>query len=366
MKMKKLLGGVVFLVPGLGWAQPSVNLYGVVDMAVSSYHGQGGGTQNLLTSGGNQASRFGIRVRESLGDGLSAGAELESGLNTDTGTGQATNTNNQPSGAAGGGAVTFNRKSYLYLESQNLGQIRLGRDYTPTFWNLFLYDPFRTGVGMSAHVLHGTTSTGFRTSNSVGYFSPGCASALCKGIFFQAMMAWGENGGDGPDRDNGRVRSFRLGYGGSNWDVTVSSAVTTNAAADDYTQSNIGASYQWQQHKLMLLLGENKTGKKMATLGGGNRVRFWQLGGAISVGKGSIPVSYMRLTRNDGHGSASKKWAIGYQYPLSKRTMLYGSYAYIDNSGSLNLGVANGSLLGPTPVAGGSASGVDIGIRHTF
>lgn len=366
MGHSKIFWAALALAPHFVWAQSSVTLYGVVDMAVSSYRGEGVGSRNMLTAGGNQASRFGLRIRETLGEGLSAGIDLESGLNTDAGTGQASNSNNQPSGSAGASGLTFNRKSFVYLDSKSLGQIRLGRDYTPTFWNLFGYDPFRTGVGMSAHVLHGTTSTGFRSSNSVGYFSPGCSTALCQGVFFQGMVAFGENANSGPDRKNGQVLSWRLGYGGSNWDVAIASAITKNQAAGDYTQSNIGASYLWQKHKLMVLLGENKTASPLAALDGGNRVRFWQLGAAISVGQGSIPVSYMRLTRNDSSDSTSQKLAAGYQHPLSKRTVLYGTYAYIKNSGTLNLSVANGSLLGPIPVAGGNASGFDLGIRHAF
>jgi predicted porin len=54
----------------------------------------------MLTSSGNQASRLGFKGREDLGSGLAAGFDLEAGLNTDSGTGQASNTNNQPSGPA--------------------------------------------------------------------------------------------------------------------------------------------------------------------------------------------------------------------------------------------------------------------------
>ena len=180
------------------------------------------------------------------------------------------------------------------------------------------------------------------------------------------MWAFGENSNQGPTRKDGQLYGFRLGYGGMNWDVAVASATTTNNAADDYTQNSIGGSYQWQRHKLLVLVGENKTGNRIAATGGSDRVRYWQLGGSIAVGNGNIPLSYMRLSRNDQSGSVSQKWAIGYQYPLSKRTMLYGTYAYINNSGTINLSVANGSLLGPIPKAGGNASGFDVGIRHAF
>ena len=275
---KKLLWSALVLAPQLafaqgaapaGAAQAGVSVYGVVDMALSSYRGEGAGSRSMLTSSGNQASRLGFKGRESLGDSLWAGFELESGLNTDTGTGQASNTNNQPSGAVNAnGGITFNRKAYVYLEGKDWGQLRLGRDYTPAFWNLFAFDPFRVGVGMSGHVLNGTTATGFRASNSVGYFSPGCTTFQCKGLFFQGMLAAGENSTSDATKRDGNLHAWRLGYGGAGFDVAVASATTKNAAVGDFVQTNIGGAYQWQGHRLMALVGQNKTRIPVAALAG--------------------------------------------------------------------------------------------------
>ena len=360
------LGSMVLAALPLGaWAQSSLQVYGVMDLGVSSYRGEGTSSRHMLTSSGNQASRIGFRGREDLGNGLYAGFDLESGLNADTGTGQATNTNNQPSGNAGGGGITFNRKSYVYLQGKQWGELRLGRDYVPSFWNMFLYDPFRVGVGMSAHVLHGTTVTGFRASNSVGYFSPGCSGPGCKGLFYQAMVAFGENSA-GPNRDDGRVYGARIGWGGDQWDAAIAATTTKNQAADDYQQINVAASYLWEGHKFMLLAADHRTGNRLAAVDNANRIRYVQLGAVWKVGQHNIPMSIMRLTRDDNAGSSSQKYAVGYVHNLSKRTALYGTYAYVDNRGSINLPVATGSLMGPSPVAGGNASGFDIGLRHSF
>ena len=353
------------LVPLAASAQSSVQVYGVVDMAVSNYRGAGAGSRQMLTSSGNQASRLGFRGREDLGSGLAAGFDLEAGLNTDSGTGQASNTNNQPSGAGSGNGLSFNRKSLVYLQSKQWGEVRLGRDYVPAFWNMFNYDPFRLGVGMSLHVLHGTTVTGFRASNSIGYLSPGCSSSSCKGLFYQLMTAFGENDA-GPNRQDGRVYGARLGYGGDHWDAAVAITTTQNRAADDYRQINAAASYLWEGHRLMVLAADHRTGNRLAALDNANHVRYWQLGAIWKVGNGNIPMSFMRLSRNDNSGSSSNKYAVGYVHNLSRRTALYGTYAYVDNRGSINLPVATGALQGPIPVAGGNASGFDIGIRHTF
>jgi hypothetical protein len=53
-------------------------------------------------------------------------------------------------------------------------------------------------------------------------------------------------------------------------------------------------------------------------------------------------------------------------YSLSKRTALYTTYARIDNRKALALPVNVGAESGPVPVPGGRASGLDLGIRHTF
>lgn len=366
MNNKKWIWAMAVCAPQLALAQSSVTVYGVLDMAISSYRGEGAGSRQMLTSSGNQSSRLGFRGREVLGAGWAAGFDLESGLNPDNGTGTPTNTNNQPSGGAGNGGLVFSRKSLVYLESKDWGQLRLGRDYTPAFWNLFVYDPFRVGVGMSGQVLHGTTSTAFRASNSIGYYSPGCSSPQCKGWHFQGMYALGENADSTPARRDGNLYAWRLGYGGAHFEMGVASSATRSAVAGDYTQHNIGGAYELQKHRLMFLWGENQIGKPQAALSGADRVRFWQLGAWVSVGQGYIPVSYMHLKRNDAQGSTSRKLALGYVHPLSKRTSLYGTYTHITNTGTMRIPVSSASEQGPMPVAGGNASGVDLGIRHAF
>lgn len=363
--MKFAMGCMAMASAPWALAQSQLQVYGVVDMAVSAYRAEGAGTRTMLTAGGNQASRLGFRGREDLGGGMEAGFDLESGLNTDTGGGQATNTNNQPSGNVSGG-LTFNRKSYLYLQSK-LGQLRLGRDYTPGFWNLFAYDPFRNGVGIGGFSTYGGGPTVFRASNSVGYFSPGCTAFTCRGPYFQAMYAMGENGAANANRNDGNYRGWRAGYGGENWDVAISDGSTKNAAVGDYGQRNVGGSYVWNGHRLMLLWGENRTGNRLAALGGADRVRFSQVGGWIMAGGADyIPVSLTYLKRNDAINSNARKFSVGYVHTLSKRTVLYGTASFVSNGGMLNIPVSSGTEPGPTPAAGGRASGFDFGIRHTF
>ena len=343
-----------------------VQIYGGVDLAIAHYKGDGNGSRTQLIPGGNQNNRLGFRGREDLGGGLYAWFEMEMGINSDNGTGLPSNANNQISGVGTGTQLTFNRRSFVALGSTTLGEIRLGRDYVPSFWPLYLYDPFRTGVGFGGITVQGTTVTNLRASNSIGYWTPNCNAFDCKGFFAQLMYAFGENPSNGPGADDGNVAGARFGYGGSNWEVSIARAKTTNEAVKDFTQTAGGGFYDFGFARLMFLAGENKTGAPVAVLNGGNKSPFWQVGAFIYLGPGYIPVAFTHVSRNDADNSSANKIAVGYVYNLSKRTALYTTYAYIDNKNAMAVPVNVGADAGPTPLPGRNASGIDIGIRHSF
>jgi predicted porin len=365
--MKKSIISIAALAAaGAVSAQSSVTLYGVVDAAIGSYRATGAGSRTQLFAGGGQNSRLGFRGREDLGGGLYAGFELEAGLFNDSGVALGTNTNNQPSGAVPTGGLVFGRKSFIAVGNKSWGELRLGRDYTPGFWNLFAYDAFRTGVGLGGITTQGGATTVFRASNSIGYFTPGCSVFVCQGFFGQAMYAMGENTSGAANSDDGRYVGFRVGYGAPKWDVAAAHGVTKNVAADDFTQTNVGGSYDFGPAKVMALWGVHKTGLPVAALGNGTKAPFWQLSTWIKAGSGHIPLAYTRVKRNDAQDSTASKIAIGYVHNLSKRTAVYGTYARIKNDGTFRLPVNSGAEAGPTPVLGGTSSGFDIGIRHAF
>ena len=66
----------------------------------------------------------------------------------------------------------WNRRSTVSLFS-NAGELRLGRDYTPTFWNQTIFDAFGTnGLGSSLNVAADGYDEHVRADNSIGYFLP--------------------------------------------------------------------------------------------------------------------------------------------------------------------------------------------------
>src|SRR5438270_211671 len=92
--------------------------YSLIALAALGALATGSGSvssKTQLKGSGYNSSHFGMRGTEDLGGGLTANFALEAGVNNDNGSGQGTNTNNQPTGGTGGGALTFNRQSWLSL-----------------------------------------------------------------------------------------------------------------------------------------------------------------------------------------------------------------------------------------------------------
>jgi predicted porin len=353
---KSLIALAVLAAAGAASAQSSVTLFGIVDATLAWGHGSISNRYQLTNSGYN-SSRLGFRGTEDLGGGMSASFWLEAGMSNDNGTGAASNTNNQASGGAlagmnGSQGLTFNRRSTVSLAG-NWGEVRLGRDYTPQFWNITVFDPFGTnGVGTS-QILNSiiTGVTAVRASNSVGYFFP----RNLGGFYGQVQHYEGENVA-GATEDDGDGLAARVGFASGPFNVAAATS-RTKYAAGRVRQSNLGGQWDFGVAKLMGNVEWDKNG----TVDG----RGWLIGGLVPVGAGEIRLAYSRYrTETNVAGAASprtSKWALGYVHNLSKRTALYTTYARVNNSGG-----AAAALGGSSTAANGSSSGLDIGIRHSF
>ena len=290
MALAGLAALAALAVAGVASAQSSVTLFGVVDASVSHYTtksdyfnsaslftykngaivpnpdalafspGPAYGakkSQTALANSGYNSSRIGFRGTEDLGGGLAASFWLESSISNDDGA---------------KGISNFNRRSTVSL-SGGFGEVRLGRDYTPTFWNDTVFDPFGTnGVGTNLiSVINGNlamaaassavgaapapgfagvpnpgtiglggSDTYTRTSNSIGYFLP----PNLGGFYGQLQYALHENvkNSSGYVAANtqqytspstkGRYVGGRFGYANGPLDVAVSYGQNTAADVD--------------------------------------------------------------------------------------------------------------------------------------
>jgi len=348
---KSLIALAVLATAGVASAQSSVTLFGIVDAAITVGRGNVADRTQLTNSGYN-SSRLGFRGTEDLGGGMSASFWLEAALQNDNGAGLGTNTNNQATGATTGNGLTFGRRSTVSLAG-GWGEVRLGRDYTPQFWNLTVFDPFGTnGVGTTqllSSIITGVTAV--RASNSIGYFAPGKLG----GFYGQVQYYMGENLQNGAaTEDDGRGLGLRVGF--ANGPFNVALAVSrTDYFAGDVQQANIAGSWNFGMAKLMGQFSRDKNDALNATGKGA------LIGALVPVGAGEIRVAVSQYKVNVAGDPKTTKVALGYVHNLSKRTAVYTTIARVKNKGG-----AAQALGGSVTSANSSSTGFDLGVRHSF
>lgn len=362
---KTLVALAVMAAAGAASAQSSVTLFGIVDAALTVGRGDAGDNIGLTTNGYN-SSRLGFRGVEDLGGGLQASFWLEVGFDSDTGQGAATNINNLATGtsatplATGTQGLTFNRRSTVSL-SGGFGEVRLGRDYNPLFWNNTTFDPFGTnGVGTTVSYTgyQGTFGpTAVRASNSIGYFLP----RNLGGLYGQAMYHFGEQGSAaGATEDDGTGYGVRLGYAAGPFDVALAYGFT-EFAAGDRSGYNIAGSWNFGLAKLMAQYNANEV-----DVAGGAEQEGWLIGASAPIGAGEIRASYSQTELDTAANPRGRKLALGYVHNLSKRTAVYTTIARVRNDGGASFNVNPTTGVAGISGVNGSSTGFDLGVRHQF
>jgi predicted porin len=405
--MKKTLIALA-AVAAVGGASAQVSIYGTVDAAVTQYSSEG----NSRTGLGNSqlgSSKLGFSGVEDLGGGMNAIFKLEGGLANDSGVGKAANTSNQ---AANGGAgsltsvggtqgLVFGRYAYVGA-SGGFGEVRLGRDYTNTFlFTVTTYDVFGTNgpADSSAMTLNlaarNSVATSANASNMVGYASPSFG-----GLRVRLQSFFGENTSNASNAGDGDGYSAQVGYaagplsasvGQQQTKGTAKAATTTTAntgtgavtaatlaQTGNYTQTAVGASYDFGMAKVMFLStreeligAQANSGPLTATSTNVTNM----IGLNVPVGAMNYKLSYASASQNSGVAGAKDNTGtltgLGMDYALSKRTKLYGTYSTVTNDGGKAYsaagvnGAAGTTVAGSTP-ANPSSSGLALGVFHTF
>jgi len=347
---------------GAASAQSSVTMFGVVDLNVMSVD-NADRTYSMGTDG-MSSSRLGFRGVEDLGGGLKASFWLEMGLAADTGGNAGAWGNSADSNA---NRLYFNRRSTVSLSNQ-WGELRLGRDYTPTFWSWTVFDPFGTnGVGNAGNIalgadlqtaLAGTTyGTFVRANNMVSYILPN--GAFGPGLYGQLSVAAGENA-----RGN-KYFGGRIGYAAGPFDIAGAYGVTDclDLSCDiDMTNWNIGGAWNFGFMKLSALFNE------FSAEGNNNKAgrQNWYVGVTAPFGQWNVKASYGGTNGKDLLDKVdASQWAIGVDYNLSKRTALYATWASINNDNGARFVVSSQSAI-PSIGTNFNSTGGQIGIRHQF
>jgi predicted porin len=354
MKKSLLALAVLGAFAGVASAQSSVKLEGTIDLSGKYVKNDGSARRLSLSQDGINSSQLRFSGIEDLGAGLKAKFVLNSGVNADNGTTQ---------------ARFWHRQATVALAG-NFGEVRLGRDYTPTFWNNTIFDAFGTnGLGDSTHVQQLAVGTFVRADNSIGYFLPSGIG----GVYGQAMVAASEGAGAGSLGNPGRYIGGRIGFAAGPFDVAFAAAqqrLDTVAGQPNQKTYNIGGSFDFGVAKILGYFDRDT----LSALGVNRRENRFSVSGVIPVGQGEIHVGgeHSKLTTTGLNESKATQYALGYVYNLSKRTAVYTNVAYLKNSGAARNSVTNGTLASPgssqtlLPTAGGNSRGAEFGVRHFF
>lgn len=345
--MKKSLAALAALtaIAGLASAQSSVTVFGIVDLAATSVSNGSAGTLKSLANGQSNTSRLGFRGTEELGGGLKAGFWLEGQVDADT-----------------GGTTGFNwqRRATVSLMGK-FGEIRLGRDQNPTYLSWTARDIWGfVGVATtnnlrSSFLSLGGATTGVRISNGINYFLPELG-----GLYGHFAVAAGEG------TTGNKYIGGRLGYRTGPFDVQGSSGKTykTGAMVDDLTTWNLGASYNFGPASLE----GGYESSQYSTLD----QELWTVNVRVPFGASQIKAQY---TKASGTGPTARPQqydatliSLGYEYRMSKRTLLYANYGNVDNEGNTTTGATfTASGNGPAGIRRGETStGYQFGMRHNF
>lgn len=357
MKKASLAVAILAASTSAAWAQSSVTLYGIVDVA-ARYMSNNNGSQKQLVPGGMSESRLGVNITEDMGGGLKALANLEHRLNSDTGT---------------VAAADFWRQAWVGLQSNDFGQVRLGRQYNVLFdvytstYASFRYSPyiesFKPEIGLSA---------GARQSNMVKYLAQAGA------IYGEIQVSAGE-GTSPADKSVGgllRYNDGTYGFGGAYLQVTdlLGKKVKATTIGGSYTSGPLYVNLSWGQNKFDKggQLGAAYTGGLIKGYNGlavlnaaandvAKRDMFmagvtYQLTPQLNLGAQywhAQQTHYAVALANTK--SKADHFAVVADYALSKRTDAYFEVDYSKYNGAIAF--ANGATK-----RGGSM----VGVRHRF
>ncbi|WP_414125449.1 porin [Burkholderia territorii] len=302
---------------GIAQAQSSVSLYGLADAFVGELHPAGAaGNAWQVGSGGMTTSYWGMSGAEDLGGGMKAVFTLESFYRINGG-----QVGSFP------GQSFFGRNAFVGL-SGHFGEVTLGRNTAPLFVSTLLFNPFGNSFVFSPMVVHsylgsamGAASLQSDTAidDSILYQTPEVGGLSASLLYSNAGVA----GHAGQANYSANVLYFAGPFSATAAVQSLHTASLFLNGATAQTAWMVGGAYRVHTVKLFA---------QYQRVDNNNHVTddTVQLGASVRVGSGNVLVSWAG-TRRRPSVSDHLRWstaALGYDYPLSKRTDVYAAWRY--------------------------------------
>ncbi len=333
-------------------AQPV--MFGVLDVALDISN-QGAGTVARMQSGGEWGSRLGMRGTEKISEDLAAVYWMESGFGVHNGKLQQ-------------GGRLFGRQIFVGISSERYGSVTFGRQYSPEnrmFWNI---DAFNAGLagGLPSIIPAGEArATLGRVDNSMLWASPKRWP-----VTVYAMYAPGD--ASGIDRA-GKTWSLATRWKNETVDLNLG-FVTRHNESDTGRMQAFTTGGNYTLGTLTLFTGWHRDWNSDANRPGKRRSELvydmFPLGARYRIDPHWTLIAQAVLVKDRSRGVPDRSTnllAVGANYDLSKRTVLYAAAGRILNRNgseySLGGGLYSGGPVGSDDPVGRT---VQLGLRHSF
>ncbi len=377
---------IAFAIAGLAaapaFADSNVTLYGSIDYGYGMRNGDSGlkgtnangcfnGTsckpKQEFASGVSVPNRLGFKGSEDLGNGTKVIFELEAGFLADDGT-------NSIGGAGGvvpGTGPVFRRHSWVGLTGE-WGTVLGGRVDGARYGVMGRYDPFEQGGVGNLASLSGAVTRG---DNAIAYVTPNI-EGLYAVLAYTPSLIGQEHG-----YNTGDVRDYIIqpNYTQGPLSVTLNYEHLTvhNDPADTKLNAyTAGVSYDFGVAKVSALYDHVKTSSNASpscTSGVVCDEANWMVGVVVPVTENDkLRAAYDDYTDRSDAQNSCRKFGIGGQHYLSKRTNLYADFATISQRDKGHCTIFYTPTAGSADAGAGSnqvgvgTRGYDLGIVHRF
>lgn len=340
---KKTLAAVAVLGAFAGSAfAANVTMYGVVDTGLGFTSKDKGYGEEINTfdmrSGQNSGARLGLKGEEDLGNGVKVGFVLENGFDTDD-------------GELGNGGRLFGREALLYVGG-DFGELGMGRQGELASGNgrygIFggKVSPFSTGWSDIAGHKY-VMGAGFdRMDNTITYKTPTFAGFNVLAQYSFKKVSVKDTAREGSSDVN---RQYALGASFTAGDLYLTGIVTqTNLKSlgekdvEDPLTVSLGGNYNFGVAKLYVATQYFKDSDLAVKMiqNVDKKGKFDGFGLSVGAdvpafgGTAKVLVGYMDAEDQtpDANDVQRYTFSVGYEYPLSKRTFVYGGAGYYMDS----------------------------------
>lgn len=360
---RKYLASVFILGASHVFGQSSVTIYGRIDTSVE-YSNFGPSHTVHMGSSDLAPTAWGLTGTEELGRGYRAIFKLENGFNSFNGA------------IAQPGSPLFGRQAWVGIQGP-IGTFQIGSNQTPLHTVLLTYSMPGLAWGNAANnFIFGPI---VRANNSVRYVSP-----VIDGLTLRALVARGNNGTSTTSPSSlGDVYSAGLNYSYQNlsadflYEVQRFSPVpaaelssTSPVQAGNYLVA--GVSYNFGYFKQAILYvhhgGGSDVAQSVAPTYATPKSDIFEVDATVPVGVASLLLSYGHYRDVANSNGNADSYAIRFDYPLSKATVLYTGFEEVKNGIAANF-ILNTSQ-GPGTIAalppGHNDNSLVFGMLHRF